>query len=78
MRRWFDLQKHIRTHADSLKFLRMNTSGHMGFMTLCKNCTRVCQISWSKKLTWDDDVLETNYVHLRDFLRFGARSDVER
>ena len=77
MRGWFDMQKHIRTHAESFKFFKMNTSGHMGFMMLCKNCTRVCKISWPKKLNWDDDVLETNRVQLRDFLGFGTHLKIK-
>ena len=78
MRGWFGMQNHIRIHAVSFKFFKMSTSGHRGFMVLCKNCTRVCKTSWSKKLKWDDDVLETNRVQLRDFLGFGTRSDVKR
>ena len=78
MRGWFDMQKHIRTHAESFKFFKMKTSGHRGFMMICKNCTKVCTISWSKKLKWDDDVLETNRVQLPDFLGFWTRSDVKR
>ena len=78
MRGWFGMQNQIRTHAEFFKFFKMSTSGHRGFMMLCKNCTRVCEISWSKKLKWDDDVLETNRVQLRDFLGFGTRSDVKR
>ena len=78
MRGWFGMQNHIRTHAEFFKFFKMSTSGHGGFMMLCKNCTRVCKISWSKKLKWDDDVLETNRVQLREYLGFGMRSDVKR
>ena len=78
MRGWFGMQNHIRIHAVSFKFFKMSTSGHKGFMMLCKNCTRVCKISWSKKLKWDDDVLETNRVQLREYLGFGMRSDVKR
>ena len=78
MRGWFDMQKHIRTHAESFKFFRMKTSGNRGFMMICRNCTKVCKISWSKKLKWDDAVLETNRVQLRDFLGFGTRSAVKR
>ena len=73
------MQNHIRTHAESFKFYKMKTSsGHRGFMMICKNRTKVCKISWSKKLKWDDDVLETNRVQLRDFLGFGTRSAVKR
>ena len=78
MRGGFDMQKHIRTHAESFQLFKMNSSGNRGFMMLCKNCTRVCKISWSKKLKWDDDVLETNRVQLRVFLGVGTRSDVKR
>ena len=46
-------------------------------MMLCKNCTKVCKISWSNQLDWDDDVLETKRVKLRDFLGFGTRSAVK-
>ena len=47
MRGGFDMQKHIRTHAESFQLFKMNSSGDRGFMMLCKNCTRVCKISWS-------------------------------
>ena len=73
------MQRYIRTHAESFKFFKMKTSGHRGFMMLCKNSTRVCKLAgWPKKLAWDDDVLETNRVQLRDFLGFGTRSAVKR
>ena len=78
MRGWDGMQNHIRAHAESFKFFRMNTASHRGFMIICKNCTKLCKISWAKKLSWDDDVLETNRVQLRDFLGFGTRSAVKR
>ena len=78
MRGWYDMQDHIRTHAESFKFFRMKTTNNRGFMMICRNCTKVCKISWSKKLTWDDAVLETNRVQLRDFLGFGTCSAVKR
>ena len=79
MRGWNGMQNHIRTHAESFKFFKMKTSsGHRGFMMLCKNCTKVCKISWSNQLDWDDEELETKRVKLRDFLGFGTRSAVTR
>ena len=78
MRGWHGMKDHIRIHAESFKFFRMNTTNNRGFMMICRNCTKVCKISWSKKLTWDDAVLETNRVQLRDFLGFGTRSAVKR
>ena len=79
MRAWYFMQQHIRNHAESFKFFKMDTSGHRGFMMICKSCTRVCKISWQKKgVKWDDDVLEENRVLLRDFLGFGTRSDKKR
>ena len=70
---WHDIQRHIRTHAESFSFYRMNTSGHRGFMMRCKTCTRVCKLAgWSKKLRWDDDVLEANRVQLREFVGIGT------
>ena len=37
MRGWLGMQNHIRTHAEFFKFFKMSTSGHGGFMMLCKN-----------------------------------------
>ena len=78
MRGWDGMQNHIRTHAESFKFFRMHTSGHRGFMMICKNCTQVCKNSWSNQMDWDDEELETKRVKLRDFLGFGTRSAVKR
>ena len=79
MRGWFDMQKHIRTHAESFKFFRMKTTNNRGFMMICRNCTKVCKIAWSKKeVTESDEVLEAYRMQLRDFLGFGTRSAVKR
>ena len=37
MRAWYSMQQHIRNHAESFKFFKMNTSGHRGFMMICKS-----------------------------------------
>ena len=78
MRAWYGMKEHLRTHAEAFRLFRMNTANNRGFMMICRNCTKVCKISWSKKLKWDDAVLETNRVQLRDFLGFGTRSAVKR
>ena len=79
MRGWTGMQNHIHTHAETFKFYKMKTSsGHRGFLMICKNCTRVCKISWSNQTDWNDEELETKRVKLRDFLGFGTRSAVKR
>ena len=78
MRGWYEMKKHIRTHAEAFRLFRMNTANNRGFMMICRNCTKVCKISWSKKVTESDEVLEAYRVQLRDFLGFGTRSAVKR
>ena len=79
MRAWYGMKEHLRTHAEAFRLFRMNTVNNRGFMIICRNCTKVCKIAWSKKeVTESDEVLEAYRMQLRDFLGFGTRSAVKR
>ena len=79
MRAWSDMQCHMDTHQESFDWYYSNTgSGSRGFAMMCRRCTRVLKISWSKQDDWQSEKLESCRRQLRAFLGYGSASPVKR